>query len=383
VILLIVSQIEFPSILLPPSITSGSIVDITVAQNHQAEQKEQASFVALQEQILKKYGLAAPIPPNLRLRGATQTSLVLEWDPIQLATSSLRSLSLYRNNSKAGNIPRPLDMFSTKISGLAVDTEYSFHLVLRTSGGTYASNTLNVRTHKMTDLTGIVVTPGVLPQQLRESLEVAVQRIGGRMADSVKIDTTHFVCTEGRGRDWERAVEMNIPVVRPEWVEGCEREGRIVGVRGYYLDANPKDRQVGANPAMNAGSASRTSPAVSVPSGAGTGAGSQSSLPSRGTPKSAMKDSPVIGEPGPEVPPTPPPKLDNKAPPIASADEDEDDEEDEEDEEPAEKSEHESATTKEAEGSEARSSSHFYRRKSSAEDDEDGKGSTEMDEVPL
>jgi chitin biosynthesis protein CHS5 len=171
--------------------------------------------------------------------------------------------------------------------------------------------------------------------------------------------------------------------VRPEWVEGCEREGRIVGVRGYYLDANPKDRQVGANPAMNAGSASRTSPAVSVPSGAGTGAGSQSSLPSRGTPKSAMKDSPVIGEPGPEVPPTPPPKHDNKAPPIASADEDEDDEEDEEDEEPAEKSEHESATTKEAEGSEARSSSHFYRRKSSAEDDEDGKGSTEMDEVPL
>jgi chitin biosynthesis protein CHS5 len=380
VILLIVPQIEFPSILLPPSITSGSIVDITVAQNHQAEQKEQASFAALQEHILKKYGLAAPVPPNLRLRGATQTSLVLEWDPIQLATSSLRSLSLYRNNSKAGNIPRPLEMFSTKISGLAVDTEYSFHLVLRTSGGTYASNTLTVRTHKMTDLTGIVVTPGVLPQQLRESLEAAVRRIGGRMTDSVKIDTTHFVCTEGRGRDWERAAEMNIPVVRPEWVEGCEREGRIVGVRGYYLDANPKDRQVGVNPAMNAGNTPRASPAASVPSGAGTGAGSQSSLPSRGTPKSPMKDSPVIGEPGPEVPPTPPPKRDNEAPPTASADEDDDEEEDEE---PAEKSVHKPATIKEDEESETRSSSHFHRRKSSAEDDEDRKGSAEMDEVPL
>lgn len=237
----------------------------------------------------------------------------------------------------------------------------------------------------MTDLTGIVVTPGVLPQQLRESLEAAVQRIGGRMTDSVKIDTTHFVCTEGRGRDWERAVEMNIPVVRPEWVEGCEREGRIVGVRGYYLDANPKDRQVGVNPAMNAGNAPRASPAASAPSGAGTGAGSQSSLPSRGTPKSPMKDSPVIGEPGPEVPPTPPPKRDNEAPPTASVDEDDDDddEEEEEDEEATEKSVHKSATTRQAEESEAQSSSHFHRRKSSAEDNEDRKGSAEMDEVPL
>ena len=40
-------------------------------------------------------------------------------------------------------------------------------------------------------------------------------------------------------------MEMNIPVVRPEWVEGCEREGRIVGVRGYYLGADPKLRMVG------------------------------------------------------------------------------------------------------------------------------------------
>jgi hypothetical protein len=267
-------------------------------------------------------------------------------------------------------------MFSTKISGLAVDTEYSFHLVLRTSGGTYPSNMLNVRTHKMTDLTGIVVTPGVLPQQLRESLEVAVERIGGRMADSVRIDTTHFVCTEGRGRDWERAVEMNIPVVRPEWVEGCEREGRIVGVRGYYLDANPKDRQVGANPAINAGNTRRASSTATTQHGAAAGAGSQTSLPSRGTPQSPMKDSPLVGEPGPEVPPTPPPKHDNEADPAVAVEEDHE-------EQPAEKAERESAASNAAEGSEDRLSSHFHRRKSTPEDLEDREGSTEMDEVPL
>lgn len=120
-----------------------------------------------------------------------------------------------------------------------------FHLVLRTSAGQYSSEKLAVRTHKMTDLSGITVTPGVLPAALRESLSGAVDRIGGKIVENVRIDTTHFVCTEGRGREWERAVEMNIPVVRPEWVEGCEREGRIVGVRGYYLNADPKLRQVG------------------------------------------------------------------------------------------------------------------------------------------
>jgi hypothetical protein len=135
-------------------------------------------------------------------------------------------------------------MQSTKISGLAVDTEYTFHLVLRTSAGTLSSEKVVVKTHKMTDLSGITVTPGILPAQLRESLTKAIERIGAKMADTVRIDTTHFVTTEGRGIAWEKAVEMNIPVVRPEWVEGCERGGRIVGVRQYYLDADPRQRQV-------------------------------------------------------------------------------------------------------------------------------------------
>ena len=231
---------------------------------------------------------------------------MLEWDPIQLATSTLRSLALYRNGSKAGNIPRPLDMLSTKMSGLSLDTEYSFFLVLRTSGGTYTSNTLTVKTHTMENLTGITVTPGVLPPPLRESLESAVERIDAKMADTVRIDTTHFVCTEPRGDAWQKAVEMNIPVVRPEWVEGCEREGKLVGVRGYYLDADPKLRQVGTNPSMQhqprdsiAGD-TRTPPARSSNIQQGQANRSQSSLPSR--PKSPDREA---GEPGPTVGATP------------------------------------------------------------------------------
>lgn len=238
-------QIEFPSILLPPNISSGSIVDITVARNLVSETKSQNAFLQLQDDIFHSFGDAEPSAPVLRCRNATQTSVVLEWDPIELATADVISLSLFRNGQKAGSIPRPTVMQSTKISGLAVDTEYTFHLVLRTSAGTYSSEKIVVKTHKMTDLSGITVTPGILPAQLRDSLTKAVERIGAKMADTVRIDTTHFVTTEGRGIAWEKAVEMNIPVVRPEWVEGCERGGRIVGVRQYYLDADPRQRTVG------------------------------------------------------------------------------------------------------------------------------------------
>ncbi|KAI3397339.1 hypothetical protein diail_10997 [Diaporthe ilicicola] len=229
--------IEFPSILLPPDISSGSIVDITVARNLSSESSAEQRFQALQDQIYGSFGSASPSSPILRCRNATQTSVVLEWDPVQLATADLISLALYRNGQKAGNIPRPLQMHTTKISGLAVDTRYTFHLVLRTTAGTYSSEKVEVQTHKMTDLSGITITTGILPQSMREELAEAVERIGAKIVDSVRIDTTHFVTTEGRGIQWEKAVEMNIPVVRPEWVEACEKNGRILGVTKFYLDA--------------------------------------------------------------------------------------------------------------------------------------------------
>lgn len=230
---------------MPENIGSGSIVDIAVSRNRAAETANSTAFQTLQKRILNTYGVKAPSPPVLRLRNATQTSLVLEWDPIDLATASLKSLSLYRNGSKAGSIPRPLETRSTKISGLAIHSEYSFHLVLRTTAGTFQSEKLTCQTHKMTDLSGITVTTGILDPQQKEALGNALDRIGGKMIDSVRIDTTHFVCTEGRGQLWEKAVSMNIPVVVPEWVNACETEGTIAGVRNYYLNADPKARQLG------------------------------------------------------------------------------------------------------------------------------------------
>jgi len=315
---------------------------------------------------------------------------VLEWDPLELATADLKSLSLYRNGSKAGAIPRPLEIRSTKISGLSLDTEYNFHLVLRTSGGTFSSEKLVVKTHKMTDLSGITITPGVLPPQLRASLEKAVERIGAKVIEGVRIDTTHFVCTEGRGREWERALEMSIPVVRPEWVEGCEREGRIVGVRGYYLDANPKDRVVGqgaqaAQAAATVGEGSHQSPITQRPRDNPV----QQDRPRR------EREEPVDGGPGPEtpaLPPTPPPKGYEKA------GEQRGEEEDDEEEENGDEDESETdvgAPTPDQSDAQTLASRHQHdddgasgkgKGKGAAVDDEDGEEGEEegkMDEVPL
>ncbi|KAK5633956.1 hypothetical protein RRF57_009670 [Xylaria bambusicola] len=229
--------IEFPSILLPPNIVSGSIVDITVARNNASEAESDKKFAALQDNILASFGASEPSTPVLRCKSASQFAIVLEWDHIELATADLFSLSLYRNGQKVVSIPKPLDMHSTKMSGLDVNTNYTFHLILRTSAGTLSSNQLTVRTLKMTDLAGITLTTGILPANVRESLIAAVKRIGARILDNVSIETTHFVTTEGRGVAWEKARDMNIPVVRPEWVTACEERGQIVPVAKFYLDA--------------------------------------------------------------------------------------------------------------------------------------------------
>ncbi len=246
---------------------------------------------------------------------------MLEWDPIKLATAELRSLSLYRNGSKAGSIPRPLAMQSTKISGLAVDTEYTFHLVLRTSAGTHSSERLTVRTHKMTDLSGITVTPGVMPAPLRESLAVTVDRIGAKLVDTVRIDTTHFVCTEGRGQAWEKAVDMNIPIVVPDWIKGCEREGRIVGVRGYYLTADPRERPVGQSlverQAAQQQQRPRENPRIEVAPPAVENSVHQDSMAERPRASAATTEAEDDDEDDDDddKPPPPPPKFDNAVEP--------------------------------------------------------------------
>ena len=175
----------------------------------------------------------------------TQTSITLEWSLLQLATSKLRSLDIYKNRQRLASIPSPTQNTSTKLSGLELDTEYSIQLVLRTTGGTFSSNIVRVKTHTTTNTSGIRVCFGTVQDpELLKRAEAAVEEMGGGWSNKIQIDTTHFVCTSptataataqagggnvglsGPGVEYQRALQLSIPIVQPQWVLACLTEKR-------------------------------------------------------------------------------------------------------------------------------------------------------------
>jgi chitin biosynthesis protein CHS5 len=173
-----------------------------------------------------------------QLRNVTQTSVTLEWPPLELATASLRSLDIYKNGQRLAAIPSPLQNTSTKLSGLDINTDYSFRLVMRTTAGVFQSNLTRVRTHTMSDTSGISVCFGnVQDSVLLENAKLALQEMRAKWSDKIQIDTTHFVCTSpaaastsaqtsgsissAPGVEYQRALQLSIPIVQPQWILSC------------------------------------------------------------------------------------------------------------------------------------------------------------------
>ncbi|KAJ7111359.1 hypothetical protein C8R44DRAFT_711769 [Mycena epipterygia] len=276
--------IEFPSILLPPGATTGSIVNIAVHQNHAEERRRDAEFWALQDEILEEFGVRSPSPPKLQLRNVTQTSITLEWPSIELATAKLRSLDIYRNGQRLAPIPSPLTNTSSKLSGLELNTEYTFQLILRTTAGTFPSNLIRVRTHTMTDTSGISVCFGTVQDSVMlENAKMALRDMKAKWSDKIQIDTTHFVCTTpaatpsgaqasgsspvAPGVEYQRALQLSIPVVQPHWIFACHTERKLVSIAPFNLGATPPTPSAAVRPqSMSQASLPRspTSPAAGV-----------------------------------------------------------------------------------------------------------------------
>ncbi|AMD22296.1 HGL044Cp [Eremothecium sinecaudum] len=237
--------IEFPTILLPENVKAGSIVLLKLTEDFEKEKEERAKFSKIQDEILEKYGSLEPKAPKLNLVNVTQTSCVLEWDQLNVGSSQLSSLILYKQGVRALTIPNALHSTSTKVSGLSIDTMYEFQLRMFTTSGLFCSNKLKVHTHKMTDMSGITVCLGPLDSSsgiTQEHIESSMKAIGAKpLQKQVSLDTTHFICNiqQSDDKELEKAKNSNIPVVRPEWIRACELEKRMVGVRGFYLDVDP------------------------------------------------------------------------------------------------------------------------------------------------
>ncbi|KZP00257.1 hypothetical protein CALVIDRAFT_533898 [Calocera viscosa TUFC12733] len=246
--------IEFPSLLLPPGVTSGSIVNIAVYRNADEEHRQKQEFWDLQDEIVKTFGHELPEAPKVEVRNVTQTSVTLEWPPLNLATAKLRALDIYRNGQRLAAVPSPLTNTTSRLSGLALQTAYTFQLVLRTTAGTFPSNIMKVTTHSINDTSGISVCFGnVQDAVLLERSKMCLKEMGAKWSDRIQIDTTHFVCstpaalptpgsggqTSGPGVEYQRALQASIPIVQPQWIIACYSEKKMVPISGYYLGASP------------------------------------------------------------------------------------------------------------------------------------------------
>lgn len=234
--------IEFPTILLPNGVKGGSIVKIKCEHDLETELEEKRRFQSIQDEIFTMFGKNVPKSPVLGIKNVTQTSCVLQWEPLDLGTASFKSLTLYRDDAKLFSVPNPLSNRTTKLSGLAIDKEFKFQLRLDTTAGVFSSEVVTVRTHKMTDLSGInVCVQDIAPNEYftLDDINLALQKMGAHSPahDKMKVDTTHYITTRENKENPEflKANEMNVPIIRPEWLKACERERRIVGVLNFYV----------------------------------------------------------------------------------------------------------------------------------------------------
>ncbi|CAG8513308.1 7354_t:CDS:2 [Acaulospora morrowiae] len=241
--------IEFPSLLLPPGVTSGSIVNISVNRNYNQEALQRKEFWELQEAILAEFGRNSPEPPKLHVKHVTQTSVIIEWESLCLYQANLKFLDIYRNGARLSqHVPPGINY--VKLSGLELDTEYEFHISIKTTAGVFVSNKVKVRTHTLENLTGINVCFGLFyePQDgsdgglTKQELKEILKRIGARYSEQVGPDTTHLLCNAQGSSEYQKALDGSIPIVKPEWLVACEKEGKMQPALPYYLVPNSEEK---------------------------------------------------------------------------------------------------------------------------------------------
>ncbi|KAJ3149642.1 Chitin synthase, class 5 [Geranomyces variabilis] len=233
--------IEFPSQILPDGVTTGSIINLTIERNHEEERRQAEDFLSLQEEIHLSFS-QPPTSPEISLKSVTQTSAILQWEPLELHAADLRGIDVYRNGQRL-NLVVPPGVTTVKLSGMDVAHEYEVWLDVRTSAGCLQSNRLRVKTHAMDNLTGINVSFGAFatPNE-SEALVDLVKRMGANYTDELTTDNTHLVCAQPKGPKYEKAVEWNIPVVSPDFLKACLAQGKIQPATAFYVSpaAPPK-----------------------------------------------------------------------------------------------------------------------------------------------
>lgn len=143
---------------------------------------------------------ARPISPTISIRGITQTSITIQWDPLRLFRADLVGIEVFRNSQKLNVAPVGT---TAKLTGLDVNQMYQIYIRVKTSAGILKSNTLSVNTHSLDNLTGINVSFGDFGSTKADAkvnkLIDLVYKMGATYSEELSPDNTHLVCTVPKG----------------------------------------------------------------------------------------------------------------------------------------------------------------------------------------
>ena len=149
--------IEFPSILLPPGATTGSIVSIAVHQNYTEEKRRENDFWALQDEILNTYGKSSPEPPKLSVRISLfenrRCSHLAFLGPQRHPNLSHLGMAIPQSSYGQTTLSRYLSKWSTSLSSpLAYDQHIyqtlrngNQYRILLSTGSTYYSRDISIQ----------------------------------------------------------------------------------------------------------------------------------------------------------------------------------------------------------------------------------------------
>ncbi|KAJ3365416.1 Chitin synthase, class 5 [Allomyces javanicus] len=173
--------LEFPTLLLPPDIATGSIIDVAVSRNISAEQATLREFSHLQHAILAEFGDADPAAPVVHVAHAAHDSVLLKWDHGSVPTdadAAVLGLDVVINNHVVHTVaasavvaaPSAGDSNATlriageyRVRGLQPGYEYSCWLVLRTASGTVQSDAVVARTKALGEPVSAPASPSPAP----------------------------------------------------------------------------------------------------------------------------------------------------------------------------------------------------------------------------
>ncbi|CAI8502815.1 unnamed protein product [Hanseniaspora opuntiae] len=258
--------LEYPSALLPNDVKTGTVLTITIAANESAEKEKNNTFLNFQNNLLKNLPQYTTKPPVLKVKSKLQTSINLQWDELDLGASSLKSVTLWHKEIKTAvdseededidedELSQVATIYNTsntyKMTGLDIESKHAFQLRVDTSNGLYKSDVVVTSTLSSNDFSGFNVCVGALSTGTVtvDDVRAVADSLGIKNVNRVcNQDTTHFLTdvlddeNEVSDEHLLMAKELNIPIVAPNWLQGCATENKLLGVKGFYYKLGKDD----------------------------------------------------------------------------------------------------------------------------------------------